>query len=324
MYVIGVKSLFVILLVGLFTGMVLGFQGYYTLVKFGSEGLLGAAVALSLVRELGPVLCAIMVIGRAGSSMAAELGVMRITDQIDALEVMDIRPMSFLVSPRLAASLICFPLLTAIFDVIGIIGGYLTGVALLGINSGVYFYRIDATVDMADIMGGFYKSILFALLVAIVCCYQGFFTHLRRGRGGSRRSEQLHDLGGGALLRSGAHRRLRHDLVPSVRNLNGDKQGDGRQGLGHSAGRSPGGIREQRGARRHQHRSARGKDLRDPGRLRLRQVHPAAHILGLNTPTRGRILLGGTRPLSGKKNPNSGASGGEWGCSSKMGPCWAP
>ena len=183
-YVIGVKSLFVILLVGLFTGMVLGFQGYYTLVKFGSEGLLGAAVALSLVRELGPVLCAIMVIGRAGSSMAAELGVMRITDQIDALEVMDIRPMSFLVSPRLAASLICFPLLTAIFDVIGIIGGYLTGVALLGINSGVYFYRIDATVDMADIMGGFYKSILFALLVAIVCCYQGFFTHLRRDGAG--------------------------------------------------------------------------------------------------------------------------------------------
>ena len=99
--------------------MVLGLQGYYTLVKFGSEGVLGAAVALSLIREMGPVLTAIMVIGRAGSAMAAEIGIMRISEQIDALETMDIDPVRFLVSPRIAAALISFPLLTALFDVIG-------------------------------------------------------------------------------------------------------------------------------------------------------------------------------------------------------------
>lgn len=179
-YVIGYKSLFVILLIGIFTGMVLGLQGYYTLVKFGSEGLLGAAVALTLIRELGPVLTAIMVTGRAGSSMAAEIGVMRITDQIDALDVMDINPMGYLVAPRIAASLIAFPLLTALFDVIGIIGGYITGVVLLGINEGIYFHRIETSVVMADITGGFMKSILFALIVATVSCYQGYFTHMRR------------------------------------------------------------------------------------------------------------------------------------------------
>ncbi len=179
-YFIGAKSLFVIALIGLFTGMVLGLQGYYTLVKFGSEGLLGAAVALSLIRELGPVLTAIMIIGRAGSSMAAEIGIMRITDQIDALEVMDLQPMRFLVSPRVAASLISFPLLTAVFDVIGIMGGYLSGCVLLGINSGVYFYRMEASVELQDVAGGFYKALFFGAIMATICCYQGYFTHLRK------------------------------------------------------------------------------------------------------------------------------------------------
>lgn len=179
-YFIGVKSLFVIGLIGMFTGMVLGLQGYYSLVKFGSEGLLGAAVALSLIRELGPVLTAIMITGRAGSSMAAEIGVMRITDQIDALEVMDVRPMYYLASPRIAASVICFPLLTAFFDIIGILGGYATGVGLLGINEGVFFHKIESAVKMADVLGGFYKSLMFAAIVSTVCCYQGYFTHLRR------------------------------------------------------------------------------------------------------------------------------------------------
>lgn len=180
MYFIGSKSLLVISLIGIFTGMVLGLQGYYTLVKFGSEGLLGAAVALSLIRELGPVLTAIMVTGRAGSAMAAEIGVMRISDQIDALEVMDINPISYLVSPRIAASIICFPLLTALFDVIGIIGGYLTGVVMLGINSGVYFYRIESSVDISDINEGFTKALLFGIIVATVSCFQGYYTHLRK------------------------------------------------------------------------------------------------------------------------------------------------
>ncbi len=180
MYFIGSKSLLVISLIGIFTGMVLGLQGYYTLVKFGSEGLLGAAVALSLIRELGPVLTAIMVTGRAGSSMAAEIGVMRISDQIDALEVMDINPISYLVSPRFAAAIICFPLLTAVFDVIGIIGGYLTGVALLGINPGIYFYRIESSVNSHDIYEGFLKALLFGVIVATVSCFQGYYTHMRK------------------------------------------------------------------------------------------------------------------------------------------------
>ncbi|EHJ47204.1 protein of unknown function DUF140 [Solidesulfovibrio carbinoliphilus subsp. oakridgensis] len=179
-YFIGVKSVFVIVLIGLFTGMVLGLQGYYTLVKFGSEGLLGAAVALSIIRELGPVLTAIMITGRAGSSMAAEIGIMRISEQIDALSTMGINPLRFLIAPRLAASLVCFPLLTAIFDVVGIGGGYLTGVVLLGINPGVYFDRIDSTVELGDVTGGFVKSLVFALLVAAICCFEGYFTHTRR------------------------------------------------------------------------------------------------------------------------------------------------
>lgn len=179
-YMIGTKSVFVILLIGLFTGMVLGLQGYYVLIKFGSVGFLGAAVSLTLIRELGPVLTAIMLTGRAGSSMAAEIGVMRITDQIDALEVMDIPAMGYLVAPRFAASLISFPLLTAFFDVMGIIGGYLTGVVLLGISEGVYFARIDSSVTMTDIAEGFIKSGIFALLVTMVCCFQGYNAHRRR------------------------------------------------------------------------------------------------------------------------------------------------
>lgn len=178
-YFIGMKSVFVIVLTGAFTGMVLGLQGYYTLVKFGSEGLLGAAVALSLIREMGPVLSAIMIIGRAGSAIAAEIGIMRISEQIDALETMDINSIRFLISPRLAAALISFPLLTALFDAVGIFGGYLTGSLLLGIGKGVYFSKVETSVIMQDITGGFLKSICFAALVTTICCYKGYYTHLR-------------------------------------------------------------------------------------------------------------------------------------------------
>lgn len=182
-YFIGAKSIFVIVLTAAFTGMVLGLQGYYTLVKFGSEGLLGAAVALSLIREMGPVMTAIMVVGRAGSAMAAEIGIMRISEQIDALETMDINPMRYLVSPRMVAALISFPLLTALFDVIGILGGYVTGSLLLGINPGIYFARVESSVMMVDIVGGFIKSIVFAIVVISICCYEGFYTHVRQGFG---------------------------------------------------------------------------------------------------------------------------------------------
>jgi phospholipid/cholesterol/gamma-HCH transport system permease protein len=179
-YIIGYKSLSVIVLIGLFCGMVLGLQGYYTLVKFGSQGLLGAAVALSLIRELGPVLTAIMITGRAGSSMAAEIGVMRISEQIDALDVMGVNPVGYLVTPRLLASLVAFPLLTAVFDAVGIFGGYLSGVLLLHINEGAYFYRIESSVELVDVTGAFAKTLVFAVLVAGVCCCQGYYAHHRR------------------------------------------------------------------------------------------------------------------------------------------------
>lgn len=183
---IGMKSVFVVALTGLFTGMVLGIQLYYVLTRLGSETVLGLAVALSLIRELGPVLTALMVTGRAGSSMAAELGIMRISEQIDALDTMDIDPIKFLVSPRLVASLMCFPLLTAIFDALGILGGYLTGVVLLGTNSGTFLWRMQAGVQAKDVYGGFLKSFAFAAIVCIICCYQGYMTHRSREAFGAR------------------------------------------------------------------------------------------------------------------------------------------
>ncbi len=178
-YFIGLKSVFVICLTAAFTGMVLGLQGYYALVKYGSTAALGSAVALSLVREMGPVLTAIMVVARAGSAMAAEIGIMRISEQIDALKTMDIDPMRYLISPRIAAALISFPLLTAIFDVVGLFGGYLSGSTLLGVNPAFYFSRAQSSIETGDIIGGFIKSLVFAVVVVTVCSYQGYTTHKR-------------------------------------------------------------------------------------------------------------------------------------------------
>jgi len=183
---IGVKSLIVISLTGLFTGMVLGIQGYYALSKVSSETLVGAGVALSLVKELGPVLTALMVTGRAGSSMAAELGVMRISEQIDALDTMDIDPLKYLVSPRIAAALISFPLMTAMVDVIGIFGGYLTGVVLLGIDSGSYIAQMEHFVTIDDVWEGFIKAGVFSIIVSSICCFQGFTVHERTDAHGAR------------------------------------------------------------------------------------------------------------------------------------------
>ncbi len=185
-YYIGARSATIVMLVGLFTGMVLGLQLYYTLVKFGSAGVLGSAVALSLVRELGPVLTAIMITARAGSSMTTEIGIQRISEQIDALSTMRIDPLRFLISPRIAASIISFPLLTAFFDLIGILGGYITGVMLLHLDAGTYFYRVQTSVEMQDITGGFVKSIVFAVIVSTICCFQGYFTHMRKDSYGAK------------------------------------------------------------------------------------------------------------------------------------------
>lgn len=185
-FYIGARSTNIVILIGLFTGMVLGLQLFYTLTKFGSTGVLGSVVALTLIRELGPVLTAIMITARAGSAMTAELGILRISEQIDALYTMRIDPLRYLISPRIAAAIISFPLLTAFFDLIGILGGYLTGVALLGVDQGAYFYRIRSYVEMADIRGGFIKSFVFAMLVSTICCYQGYFTHLRADSYGAK------------------------------------------------------------------------------------------------------------------------------------------
>jgi len=172
--IIGADSLFLIILIGGFTGMVLGLQGYNTLRRFGSEGALGAVVALVLVRELGPVLAALMIAARAGSAMAAELGSMQSTEQIDALTVMAINPVQYLVSPRVLAGVVSFPLLTSIFDVIGIWGGYMIGVGLMGAPSGAYFNRIAATMTGHDIATGLYKALVFGVIVMWVCCYKGY------------------------------------------------------------------------------------------------------------------------------------------------------
>ncbi|MEE9275369.1 MAG: MlaE family lipid ABC transporter permease subunit [bacterium] len=171
---IGVGSLAIVLLTSLFTGMVLALQGHYSLSKFGSASLLGPAVALSLIRELGPVLTALVVTGRAGSAMAAEIGVMVITEQVDALRSMGVSPLQRLVAPRLLAGLIAFPLLTALFDTVGIFGGYLVGVHLLGVSSGTYFGEMELMVWMIDVNAGLWKSVFFGFIVSWVCCYKGY------------------------------------------------------------------------------------------------------------------------------------------------------
>ncbi|MEJ2157391.1 MAG: ABC transporter permease [Desulfobacteraceae bacterium] len=185
-YYIGAKTTAIVGLVALFTGMVLGLQLYYTLVKFGSVGVLGSAVALTLIRELGPVLTAIMITARAGSAMTAEIGIQRISEQIDALTTMRIDPLAYLITPRIAAAILSFPLLTAMFDMIGILGGYLTGVGLVGGDPGTYLYRVHTSVDLSDVTGGFVKSLVFAVIVSTICCYQGYFTHMREDSHGSK------------------------------------------------------------------------------------------------------------------------------------------
>jgi phospholipid/cholesterol/gamma-HCH transport system permease protein len=183
---IGYRSLLIILLTGAFTGMVLGLQLYLTLSRFGSEAFLGPAVALALIRELGPVLAALMVTGRAGSALTAELGIMRITEQIDALTVMALSPFRYLVTPSILAGLITFPLMTAVFDVVGIFGGYLVGVELLGLSEGTYFGEIQTFVRLDDVMTGFWKSLSFGVLVTWVCTYKGF--HVAHGAEGVARA----------------------------------------------------------------------------------------------------------------------------------------
>jgi phospholipid/cholesterol/gamma-HCH transport system permease protein len=173
---IGVDSVLVVVITGTFTGAVLALQSYYGFRKFGAEGLVGATVALSMTRELGPVLTSLMVTGRAGSAMAAELGSMRVTEQIDALVVMALNPVKYLIVPRVVASLIMLPILTIISDFVGIVGGYLVGVKLLGINEGAFISKIIKHVEFEDIYNGLIKAAVFGIILSVASCYKGFYT----------------------------------------------------------------------------------------------------------------------------------------------------
>lgn len=174
LFQIGVNSSLVIGLIGIFTGAVLAVQGEYTLAKFGATAFTGSAVALSLIRELGPVLTALMVIGRAGSAITAEIGIMRITEQIDALRSMAVDPIKYLMSPRFLAGLIAVPLLTSLFNVVGIFGGYVVGVGLLGLSSGTFISQMVDAVGLVDVYSGLIKSIAFGFIFGWVACYKGY------------------------------------------------------------------------------------------------------------------------------------------------------
>lgn len=186
LFEIGVRCVPITLIVGLFTGLVLGLQLYYVLTKFSSESLLGQAVALSIILEIGPVFTAIMIVGQAGSALSAEIGIQRNAEQIDALHTMRIDPIGFLVSPRLWAALVAFPILTTFFDLIGIYGGYLTGVQLLGVDPGSYWNRIYEAVSVGNVVDGLVKALAFGLVTTVICAFQGYFTHVKADIPGAR------------------------------------------------------------------------------------------------------------------------------------------
>ena len=173
---VGVNSLFVVILTGAFTGAVLALQSYNALKRFGAESLVGPTVALSMARELGPVLTGLMVTGRAGSAMATELGTMRVTEQIDALYTMAVNPVKYLVSPRILAGVLMMPVLAIVTDFVGVLGGYFVAVKMLGVNSGVYIGRTVDFVQAQDIFDGLIKASVFGLILSIVACYHGFNT----------------------------------------------------------------------------------------------------------------------------------------------------
>lgn len=174
---VGTRSLLVVAVAGCFVGMVVALQFFDTLVRFGSTALLGSAVGLSLIRELGPVLTALILIGRAGSALCADIGIMRTENQMDALECMAIDPYRFVVAPRFAATLICGPLLAAIFVAVGILGGWFVGVVRLGVGDGAYFTGMADSVTAADLVMGLAKAIAFSAILIWICAGKGFLMH---------------------------------------------------------------------------------------------------------------------------------------------------
>jgi phospholipid/cholesterol/gamma-HCH transport system permease protein len=175
LFKLGVLSIVIICVSGLAVGMVLGLQGYNTLVRFGAEQSLGAVVGLSLIRELGPVLTALLATGRAGSATAAEIGTMVATEQLDGLRMMSIDPIDFVVTPRAVAMVCVMPLLSALFIVCGIFGGWLVGVRLMGIDPGVYMTSLESAVDFRDdVQGSLLKALVFGVLVGLIATYRGY------------------------------------------------------------------------------------------------------------------------------------------------------
>jgi phospholipid/cholesterol/gamma-HCH transport system permease protein len=171
----GVMSLIIIIVAGLFVGMVLGLQGYETLKRYGSESALGVMVALGLVRELGPVVAALLFASRAGSAMTAEIGLMKATEQITAMEMMAVNPIARIVAPRFWAGVISMPLLAAMFSAVGVFGGYFVGVVQIGVDEGSFWSQMQAAVDFReDIMNGVIKSFVFGTVVTVIALFEGY------------------------------------------------------------------------------------------------------------------------------------------------------
>ena len=183
---IGYFSLPVVGLTTLFSGMVLALQSYTGFARFSAEDTVATVVVLSVTRELGPVLAGLMVAGRIGASMAAEIGTMRVTDQIDALDTLSTRPMQYLVAPRIMAGTLCLPFLVLIGDIIGVFGGYIVGVYRLGFNPSVYLSRTLEYLEFSDITLGLVKAAVFGFLIALMGCYHGY--HSGRGAEGVGRA----------------------------------------------------------------------------------------------------------------------------------------
>ncbi|HQW20700.1 MAG TPA: lipid asymmetry maintenance ABC transporter permease subunit MlaE [Rhodocyclaceae bacterium] len=174
-YFTGVLSLIIILVSGLFVGMVLGLQGYDTLQRYGSSDALGVLVSLSLVRELGPVVAALLFASRAGSAITAEIGLMKATEQLSAMEMMAVNPIARVVAPRFWAGVISMPLLAALFSAMGIFGGYLIGVQLIGVDEGSFWSQMQASVDFReDIINGVIKSFVFGLIISWIAVFEGY------------------------------------------------------------------------------------------------------------------------------------------------------
>ncbi len=171
----GVMSLIIILVAGMFVGMVLGLQGYETLKRYGSESALGSLVALSLVRELGPVLAALLFASRAGSAMTAEIGLMKATEQISAMEMMAVNPIARVVAPRFWAGVLSMPLLAAMFSAMGVFGGYVVGVVLIGVDEGSFWSQMQGAVDFRhDVLNGVIKSLVFGVAVTVISLFEGY------------------------------------------------------------------------------------------------------------------------------------------------------